>query len=60
MQFHLDYKRSNPENSCTPPFTLPHILQPRRVTENTATVIDNIFSNNIQDNIESGNTVKSR
>ena len=34
---------------------LPHILQPTRVTENTATVIDNIFSNNIQDNIESGN-----
>ena len=34
---------------------LPHILQPTRVTENTATVIDNVFSNNIQDNIESGN-----
>ena len=26
-----------------------HILQPTRVTDNTATVIDNIFSNNIQD-----------
>ena len=27
---------------------LPHILQTTRVTENTATVIDNIFSNNIK------------
>ena len=33
----------------------PHILQPTRMTENTATVIDNIFSNNIQDEITSGN-----
>ena len=32
-----------------------HILQPTRVTDNTATVIDNIFSNNIQDNIICGN-----
>ena len=32
-----------------------HILQPTRVTENTATVIDNIFSNNIKDEIFSGN-----
>ena len=30
---------------------LPHILQPTRVTENTASVIDNIFSNNLQDGI---------
>ena len=30
-------------------------MQPTRVTENTATVIDNIFSNNIQDDIISGN-----
>ena len=34
---------------------LPHILQPTRVTEHSATVIDNIFSNNIQDDIISGN-----
>ena len=34
---------------------LPHILQPTRVTDNTASVIDNIFSNNIQDNIICGN-----
>ena len=35
---------------------LPHILQPR-VTEHTATVIDNIFSNNLQDDILSGNVL---
>ena len=34
---------------------MPHILQPTRATENTATVIDNIFSNNIEDEIFSGN-----
>ena len=32
-----------------------HILQPTRVTENTDTVADNIFSHNIQDDIISGN-----
>ena len=31
------------------------ILQPTRVTESSATIIDNIFSNNIQDDIISGN-----
>ena len=34
---------------------MPHILQPTRVTANSATVIDNIFSNNIEDEIFSGN-----
>ena len=32
-----------------------HIIQPTRVTEDTATVIDNIFNNNIQDDIINGN-----
>ena len=31
------------------------VLQLSRVTDNTATIIGNIFSNNIQDNIVSGN-----
>ena len=31
--------------------------QPTRMTENTATVIDNIFSNNLQDDIISGNLI---
>ena len=34
---------------------LPHIIQPTRLTENTTACIDNIFSNNIQDEIISGN-----
>ena len=34
---------------------LPNVLQPTRVTENTATVIDNIFSNNIHDEMTCGN-----
>ena len=36
---------------------LPLILQPTRVTENTATVIDNIFSNNLRDDIIGGNVL---
>ena len=36
---------------------LPLILQPTRVIENTVTVIDNIFSNNLQDAIISGNVL---
>ena len=36
---------------------LPLVLQPTRVTENTATVIDNIFSNNLQEDIIGGNVL---
>ena len=36
---------------------LPHILQPTRVTDNMATVIDNISGNNLQDDIISGNVL---
>ena len=35
--------------------TLPQIIQPTRVTPNTATIIDNIFTNNITDDIICGN-----
>ena len=38
---------------------LPHILQPTRVTGNTATIIDNIFSNNIQGEIINGNIIQT-
>ena len=34
---------------------LPHIIHPTRVTQYTATVIDNIFSNNLESEIISGN-----
>ena len=33
----------------------PHIFQPTRLTTNSSTIIDNIFSYNIQDEIISGN-----
>ena len=36
---------------------LPHVLQPTRVTENTAIIIDIIFNNNLQDDITSGNVL---
>ena len=34
--------------------TLPQIIQPTRVMPNTATIIDNIFTNNITDDINCG------
>ena len=34
---------------------LPYIIHPTRITENTSTVIDNIYSNNLEDEIISGN-----
>ena len=36
---------------------LPHILQPKMVTDHSTTVIDNIFSNNLQDDIISSNVL---
>ena len=35
-------------------YFLPHILHPRRVTDHFATIIDNIFSNNIESDIVGG------
>ena len=35
----------------------PKILQPSRITENTATLIDNIFTNNLENNVISGNII---
>ena len=35
-------------NTLISHYLLPHILQPTRVTDNSATVIDNIFSNNTE------------
>ena len=37
---------------------LPHILQPTRVTDHSATVIDNIFTNTTEFDTTSGNTLK--
>ena len=38
-------------------FLLPYILQPTRITERSATLIDNIFSNTYAANTTSGNLV---
>ena len=37
---------------------LPHILQPTRVTDHSATVTDNIFTNTTEFDTTSGNTLK--
>ena len=42
-------------NSMTAHSFLPHILQPTRVTDHSATVIDNIFSNITDSESISGN-----
>ena len=34
---------------------LPHILHPTRITEYTSIIIDNIYSNNLEEEIISGN-----
>ena len=34
---------------------IPYIIHPTRITENTSTLIDNIYSNNLEDKIISGN-----
>ena len=36
-------------------YLLPHILHPTRVTDHSATIIDNIFSNNCEMDTVSGN-----
>ena len=37
--------------------SLPQIMQPTRVTDNTATIVDNIFTNNMANKILSGNII---
>ena len=41
-------------NTMTSHYLLPYILQPTKVTDHSATVIDNIFSNNTEHNILCG------
>ena len=36
-------------------YLLPHILHPTRVTDHSATIIDNIFSNNVESDTVGGN-----
>ena len=44
-------------NTMVSHYLLPHILHPTRVTDHSATVIDNIFSNNTQHETTSGNLI---
>ena len=53
----LKYDSSNKHflNMMTSSGYLPHILHPTRITEYTSTIIDNIYSNNFEDNSIRGN-----
>ena len=42
-------------NTLTSSGFLPHILQPTRITDDSATIIDNIYGNNFANNSTSGN-----
>ena len=57
----LKYDSSNKHrdflNMLTSSGYLPHILHPTRITESTSTIIDNIYSNNFEDNLIGGNIV---
>ena len=59
----LNYDIHPPTNefsdSLSSHYFLPHILQPSRVTANSKTLIDNIFSNTAVPNIISGNLTDS-
>ena len=44
-------------NTMISHYVLPHILQPTRGTDHSATVIDNIFSNNTEHNTCSGSRI---
>ena len=44
-------------NTMISHYLLPHILHPTRVTDHSATVIDNIFSNNTSYETTSGNII---
>ena len=45
-------------NQMTTSGFLPQILQPTRITETTATIIDNIYTNNLTNDITSGNILR--
>ena len=57
----LNYESHNKTNdfinTMVSHYLLPHILHPARVTDHSATVIDNIFSNNTSHKTVSGNII---
>ena len=56
----IDKKISN-DNNCKyytiNTILLPQIIQPTRITDTTATIVDNIFTNNMNNKILSGNII---
>ena len=53
--FNINYFNYDSHNLMISHYLLPHILHPTRVTDHSATIIDNIFSNNCEMNTVSGN-----
>ena len=61
MSISIDYESHNERNdfinTMVSYYLLPHILHPTLVTDHSATVIDNIFSNNTSHKTVSGNII---
>ena len=54
LNYESNTKTNDFLNTMISHYLLPHILQPTRVTEHSATVTDNIFSNNTEHNTLNG------
>ena len=54
LKYDVSNKHRDFHNMVTSFGYLPYIIHPTRITENTSTVIDNIYSNNLEDLIISG------
>ena len=55
LKYDVNNKHRDFLNMVTSFGYLPYIIHPTRITENTSTLIDNIYSNNLEDEIISGN-----
>ena len=55
LKYECSSKHQNFLNMMTSSGFLPHILQPTRISEQSSTVIDNIYGNNLEQEIISGN-----
>ena len=55
----LKYDHNTDSDSLYTNFLLPYISTPSRVTTHSRTLIDNIFSNNIEDGLISGNIIST-
>ena len=55
LKYDVNNKHRDFLNMVTSFGYLPYIIHPTRITENTSTLIENIYSNNLEDKIISGN-----